>query len=531
MKVPKETQDRTIAPDANHDPRGQTILRKGTVVASGTLLSRVTGFIRDMVFANIFGASVAADAFFAAFRVPNFFRRMLAEGAFSQGFIPVLAGYLKQPTPELRAFLSVIQGNFLLVLIPLCVIGVMVAPWLMMVFAPGFDADDPRRTLASDVLRVTFPYLGFIALAAYCAAILNSNARFAVTSLAPVLLNVCLIGAALFFVSSFDPSVMALAYGVIVAGIAQLGVQLIGVSKLGLLTRPRVNFSDQGSRSVLRLMGPAMLSASAGQLNSLIDSILASFLIVGSVSWLYYSDRLFELPLGIIAVGLGTALLPSLSKFAEEGNQERFTGALGQGVRIALLFGLPSAAGLFYLSEPLIATIFGHGALTDHDVRMASLSLEAYSIGLVALMLVKVGAPAWFARHDTKTPLKFALVAVAVNILLNLLLIRFLAHVGLALATSIAAIVHAWLLFHGLGALGLIHGIRALLWFGLRLLLATASMVLVLWWLCPQANYWFEAGAMERSVRLCMLVLVAVFTYFAIAVLLGLRMKDIRSPQ
>ena len=531
MKVPKETQDQAIDPAAGHEPTGQTLLRKGTVVASGTLLSRITGFIRDIVFANIFGASVASDAFFAAFRVPNFFRRMLAEGAFSQGFIPVLAGYLKQPTPELRAFLSVIQGNFLLVLIPFCVIGVMAAPWLMMVFAPGFDADDPRRALASDVLRVTFPYLGFIALAAYCAAILNSKGRFAVTSLAPVLLNVCLIGAALFFVSSFNPAVMALAYAVIVAGVAQLGVQLIGVSKLGLLTRPRVNYSDQGSRSVVRLMGPAMLSASAGQLNSLIDSMLASFLIVGSVSWLYYSDRLFELPLGIIAVGLGTALLPSLSKFAEEGDQKGFTGALGQGIRVALLFGLPSAAGLFYLSEPLIATIFGHGALTDQDVRMASLSLEAYSIGLVALMLVKVGTPAWFARHDTKTPLRFALVAVAVNIILNLLLIRFLAHVGLALATSIAAVVHAWLLFRGLGAQGLIRDVKALLWFGLRLLLATASMLLMLWWLRPEAGYWFEAGVYERALQLAILVLVGAGTYFASAGILGLRMRDIRAPK
>ncbi len=527
MKAAKNSQDQAIDPDADPDSTGQALLIKGTVVASGTLLSRITGFIRDMVFANIFGASVASDAFFAAFRVPNFFRRMLAEGAFSQGFIPVLAGYLKRPTPELRAFLSVIQGNFLLVLMPFCVIGVMAAPWLMMVFAPGFDADDPRRALASDVLRVTFPYLGFIALAAYCAAILNSKGRFAVTSLAPVLLNVCFIGAALFFVSSFNPAVMALAYAVIVAGVAQLGVQLMGVSKLGLLTRPRVNFSDQGSRSVVRLMGPAMLSASAGQLNSLIDSMLASFLIVGSVSWLYYSDRLFELPLGIIAVGLGTALLPSLSKFAEEGDQKGFTAALGQGIRVALLFGLPSAAGLFYLSEPLIATIFGHGALTDQDVRMASLSLEAYSIGLVALMLVKVGTPAWFARRDTKTPLKFALVAVAVNIILNLLLIRYLAHVGLALATSIAAVVHAWLIFRGLGTQGLINDIKGLLWFALRLVLATASMILVLWWLCPQAAYWLEAGVFERALLLAVLFVVAAATYFMAAGILGLRMRDL----
>ena len=526
MKQAKDAQDQAITPEA-----GATLLKKGTVVASGTLLSRITGFIRDIIFANIFGASVASDAFFAAFRVPNFFRRMLAEGAFSQGFIPVLAGYVKQPTPELRAFLSVIQGNFLVVLIPFCLIGVLAAPWLMMVFAPGFDAADPRRALASDVLRVTFPYLGFIALAAYCAAILNSNARFAVTSLAPVLLNVCLIGAALFFVSSFNPAVMALAYAVIVAGVAQLGVQFIAVSRLGLLTRPKVDFSNEGSRSVIRLMGPAMLSASAGQLNSLIDSMLASFLVVGSVSWLYYSDRLFELPLGIIAVGLGTALLPSLSKFAQEGDQEGFTSALSQGIRIALLFGLPSAAGLFFLSDPLIATVFGHGAITDHDVRMASLSLEAYSIGLVALMLVKVATPAWFARHDTKTPLKFALVAVIVNIVLNLLLIRYLAHVGLALATSIAAVVHAWLLFRGLGAQGLIHDVRAVLWFVLRLVLATASMILVLWWLRPEAGYWLEAGVFEKALQLSTLVFAGAGTYFVTAGMLGVRMRDLRTPK
>ncbi|MCY4276558.1 MAG: murein biosynthesis integral membrane protein MurJ [Gammaproteobacteria bacterium] len=506
----------------------EALLKRGSVVATGTLLSRVTGFLRDVVLANIFGASAAADAFFLAFRVPNFFRRMLAEGAFSQGFVPVLASYLKAARPQLSRFLSVIQGNFLMLLVPVCALGVLLAPWLMSVFAPGFDALDARRDISVDVLRITFPYLGCMALAAYCAAILNSHSQFAVPALAPVLLNICLIAAALFFVSSVDPAVTALAYAVVVAGILQLGVQMLAVGRLGLLTRPRVDFSDEGSRSVVRLMGPAMLSASAGQLNSLIDAVLASFLVVGSVSWLYYSDRLFELPLGIIAVGLGTALLPSLSRLVREDDQAGFTRTLAQGIKLALLFGLPAAAGLFVLSEPLIATIFGHGALTAHDVRMAALSLEAYSVGLVALMLVKVCAPAWFARLDTKTPLRYALVAVAANIMLNLLLIGHLAHVGLALATSFASVLHAWLLLRGLGTQGLVRDARHLCLYTLKLGLATLLMLLLLRWLQPDAAFWFEAEPWRRAASLAALVLGAVVIYFSALFALGLRMRHLR---
>ncbi len=506
----------------------EALLKRGSVVATGTLLSRMTGFLRDVVLANIFGASAAADAFFLAFRVPNFFRRMLAEGAFSQGFVPVLAGFLKGPRPALLRFVSVIQGNFLMVLVPVCVLGVLLAPWLMALFAPGFGVDDPRRSLSIDVLRITFPYLGFMALSAYCAAILNCHSRFAVPALAPVLLNLCLIAAALFFVSSVNPAVMALAYAVLIAGLLQLGVQMLAVGRLGLLTRPRVDFSHEGSRSVVRLMGPAMLSASAGQLNSLIDAMLASFLVVGSVSWLYYSDRLFELPLGIIAVGLSTALLPSLSRLAGEDDQSGFTRTLVQGMRLALLFGLPAAAGLFMLSEPLIATIFGHGALTAHDVRMAALSLEAYSLGLVALMLVKVCAPAWFARLDTKTPLRYALIAVAANIVLNLLLIGHLAHVGLALATSLAAVLHAWLLLRGLGAQGLLPEAKRLIVYTCKLGIAALLMLLFLYWLQPQSAFWFEAGVAGRAAYLAALVFGAAAVYFAALFAFGFRIKHLR---
>ena len=516
-----------MSPTPQTDQEDSALLKKSSVVATGTLLSRITGFARDVVLANIFGASAAADAFFAAFRVPNFFRRMLAEGAFSQGFVPVLAGYLKSPRADLLRFVSVIQGNFLLILLPVCLLGVLLAPWLMMLFAPGFEPGDPRREASVEVLRIAFPYLGFMALAAYCAAILNSNARFAVPALAPVLLNLCLISAALFYVSSAHPAVTALAYAVVVAGVLQLGVQMLAVGRLGLLTPPRVEFRHEGSRRVIRLMGPAMLSASAGQLNALIDAMLASFLVVGSVSWLYYSDRLFELPLGIIAVGLGTALLPSLSKLAQDDDQAGFIDTLGQGMRLALLFGLPAAAGLFTLSEPLIATIFGHGALTAHDVRMAALSLEAYSIGLVALMLVKVCAPAWFARLDTKTPLRFALVAVGVNILLNLLLIRHLAHVGLALATSAAAMVHAWLLVRGLGLQGLVPPLRPLMAFVAKLLAATLLMLLLIWWLRPDSAFWFSAGVPERAIRLVILVGLAFVGYFSALYILGVRTRSV----
>jgi putative peptidoglycan lipid II flippase len=498
----------------------QNVAAQGTVVASMTLLSRISGFVRDMVLSNFFGASGVADAFFVAFRIPNFFRRLFAEGAFNQAFVPVLSRYRRGPRSELLAFVSVMSGNLGLTLAAVVGLGVAIAPGLIVVFAPGFLADPERFALARDMVRITFPYLGFISLTAFAGALLNSHQRYAVPAFTPVLLNLSLIGAIVFTAGWFDQPVFALAWGVLFAGAAQLLFQLPALRTLGLIVAPTVSLGHQGVRRVGALLLPAVFAASVNQVNALIDTMLASTLITGSISWLYYADRLLELPIGLVAVALGTVLLPNLSRLESEANLDAFRETLDWGLRVGVFFGLPAACALYVLAVPLISAIFMHGALTGLDAVMAALALKAFAVGLLPLVLVKVLAPAYFAQENTRTPFRIGVIAVGVNVVLNLALFRIIGHVGLAFATSVAACVNAYLLWRGLAAQGRCRPSRATGWTMARCVLASVVMVAVLLWWSKPDGAWLAAGVLERARWLAEAVVLGGAVYLA-AVWLG----------
>jgi len=501
----------------------QNVAAQGGVVAGMTLLSRISGFVRDIVLSYFFGASGVADAFFVAFRIPNFFRRLFAEGAFNQAFVPVLARYREQPREALLDFVAVIFGNLGFILIGVVVAGVLFAPALITVFAPGFWAHPERFELATGMVRITFPYLGFISLTAFAGSLLNSHHRYAIPAFTPVLLNLSLISAALTASSWFSTPVYALAWGVLLAGMAQLLFQIVPLARLGLLVRPRLNFRHAGASRVGTLLLPAIFASSVGQINSLIDTMLASTLMTGSISWLYYSDRLLELPIGLVAVALGTVLLPNLSRLAGEENRQGFLATLDWGVRMAVLFGLPAAVALYLLALPLISSIFLHGALTEIDAIMAALSLQAFATGLLPLVLVKVLAPAYFAHEDTRSPFRIGVVAVAVNVAINLALFRIMGHVGLALGTATAAWVNALLLARGLERNGrLVFGTDVIRFF-VCCALATCAMSAALLLATPATASWLTMNAVIRSLWLGGLVGGGAGVYLLVLVICGVR--------
>ena len=504
------------------------VARQGGVVAGFTGVSRLSGLVRDIALSHVFGATGTADAFFVAFRIPNFFRRLTAEGAFAQAFVPVLANFQRGPRAELERFVAATMGNFALVLVLATVLGVLGAAGLVILFAPGFANDVARFTTTTEFVRFTFPYLAFISLAAFAGSLLNSVGRFAVPAASPILLNVILIVAAVLFVPVFGSPGHVLAIGVLIAGVVQLLFHLPSLRRAELLFAPRIDWRDRGVREMLTLMLPAVLAASVNQLNALIGSVLASLLVVGSVSWLYYADRIMELPVGLVAIALGTVLLPSLSRLHAAAEGERFRRALDWGVRVALILAVPAAAGAYLLATPLISAVFSHGAMQPADAAQAALALEAFTVGLVPLVLTKVLAPAYFARRDTKTPFRYASVSVGVNIVASLALVGFFAHVGLALATSIAAIVHMALLAGGLLRDGTLRPSRDWLVLATRVAIATLAMALAIVAVEPAASFWMSGAWLDRGLAAIGLVGLGAAVYVGAIILLGLRPSDVR---
>lgn len=509
------------------EPEEQNVAAQGGVVAGMTMLSRISGFVRDVVLSNFFGASAVADAFFVAFKIPNFFRRLFAEGAFNQAFVPVLARYRDGDREELVAFVRVMTGNLALTMMLVVGVGILVAPGLILVFAPGFHDNPLQFALARDMVEITFPYLGFISMTAFAGAILNSHHRYAVPAFTPVLLNLSLIGSIFFFAGAFAEPVFALAWGVVFAGVAQFVFQFPALKSLGLIVMPRVSMKHQGVRRVGRLLAPAVFAASVSQINALIDTMLASTLMTGSISWLYYSDRLLELPIGLVAVALGTVLLPNLSRLASDDNLDGFRATLDWGLRVGAFFALPAASALYVLSLPLISSIFMHGALTAFDARMAALSLQAFAVGLLPLVLVKVLAPAYFAQENTATPFKIGVVAVLVNVVLNLALFKVMGHVGLALATSASGCVNAYLLWRGLYRTDRCRPSRQSALMLLRCIIGTAAMVVMLLWVTPEAQSWLEVSVLERTLWLIRSVGAGVLVYLASVWLIGGRISHL----
>lgn len=511
-------------------PKGRSLLRSSALVGMMTMLSRVLGLARDVVVANYFGAGSSADAFFVAFKIPNFLRRLFAEGAFSQAFVPVLSEYRSlKDLSAVKALVDRVAGSLGLVLVLITALGVLGAPVLAAIFAPGFYMNDPLRYgLAVEMLRFTFPYLLLISLTAFAGSILNSYERFAVPAFTPVLLNLSLIGAAIWLQPMFDQPVMALALGVLIAGSAQLLFQIPFLWRLQLLPSPRLGFDHEGVKRIMTLMVPALFGVSVSQINLLLDTLLASFLQTGSVSWLYYSDRLAELPLGVFGIAIATVILPSLSRKHAEKSTDHFSRTLNWAMRMVLLIGMPAAMALLVLAEPLIATLFHYGEMADRDVMMAAMSLRAYACGLMAFMLIKVLAPGYFSRQDTKTPVRIGIYAMVVNMALNLLLIGPLDHVGLALATTLSAFLNAGLLLHGLIKEGVFSWQSGWLKWLLRLAAANAAMIGFLLLLADNPEQWLAFDLWQRISQMVMLVAGGGVIYLLVLLLLGMRLRDLR---
>jgi len=511
------------------------LLASTLVVSSMTLLSRVLGLVRDVVLARLLGASAGTDAFFVAFRIPNFLRRLFAEGAFNQAFVPVLSEYRSKQREEggvaaTKALIDRVAGTLGGTLALISLLGVLAAPLLIWLFAPGFGDDPHKRALAVEMLRLTFPYLFFISLTAFAGAILNTWNRFAVPAFTPVLLNLSLIGSALYLAPQFAEGRMAvaLAWGVLIAGTVQLLFQLPFLARLNLMPVPRMAWRDEGVRRILRLMAPALFGVSVSQINLLLDTVLASLLQTGSVTWLYYSDRLVELPLGVFAIAIGTVILPSLSGKHAGDDTQAFSRTLDWALRLVLLIGIPAALALAVIAEPLLATLFNHGEFSANDVLRSGESLRAYSAGLVAFMLIKILAPGYFARQDTRTPVKIGIIAMVANMAFNLALIWPLQHAGLALATSLSAWLNAGLLYLGLRRSGVYLPLKGWGAHWLRLVIAGGAMAVTIYWLARHAAVWLNGPLWDRVLWLGLIVVAGLAVYLLALLILGLRPRHLR---
>ncbi|MFV3306610.1 murein biosynthesis integral membrane protein MurJ [Pseudomonas sp. NY15181] len=503
------------------------LLKSLAAVSSMTMISRVLGFVRDTIVARMFGAGMATDAFFVAFKLPNLLRRIFAEGAFSQAFVPILAEYKTQQGEEAtRTFIAYVSGLLTLILALVTVLGILAAPWVIWVTAPGFVDSTEKFELTSSLLRVTFPYILLISLASLAGAILNTWNRFSVPAFVPTLLNVSMILFSLFLTPYFDPPIMALGWAVLAGGLAQLLYQLPHLKKIGMLVLPRINLRDSGVWRVLKQMGPAILGVSVSQISLIINTIFASFLVAGSVSWMYYADRLMELPSGVLGVALGTILLPSLAKTYASDDRHEYSRLMDWGLRLCFLLVLPCSLALAVIAEPLTVALFQYGKFSAHDALMTQRALIAYAVGLLGIILVKVLAPGFYARQNIKTPVKIALFTLVSTQLMNLVFIGPLKHAGLALAISLAACLNAGLLFWQLRKHQLFEPQPGWGKFIAKLVISVLVMCAVLVGMMYVMPAWDEGGMTIRLVRLGALVVAGVVAYFGMLALLGFRLRD-----
>ena len=509
------------------------LLRSLATVSGMTLLSRVLGFVRDFVIARAFGAGMATDAFFIAFKLPNLLRRMFAEGAFSQAFVPILGEYKnKRSEDETRLLINHVSALLFLALCAITALGIVAAPILVWISAPGFASDASKFQLTITLTRITFPYILFMSLVALAGGILNSWSRFAIPAFTPVLLNLSFIGMALFAAPYFEPPVIALAVAVFLGGLAQLALQLPALRAIRMLPRPSLNWraawADPGVRRITRLMAPALMGVSVAQISLLINTMFASFLETGSVSWLYYADRLMEFPSGLLGAALGTILLPSLSRSHARGDQAEYSRLLDWGLRLTLLLALPASVALAILAVPLISTLFQHGAFTGEDVLRTRDALVAYSIGLTGLILVKVLAPGFYAQQNVRTPVKIALISLLGTQVMNLAFVGWLGHAGLALSIGLAACLNAAMLYRGLRAANIYQPQAGWLAFTSKLMLAIVTMGGALYWTSGTLPNWLDAPFNTRILYLGGLVSLGCISYFATLALLGFRAGDFR---
>jgi len=503
------------------------LLRALATVSSMTLLSRILGFARDFFIARVFGAGLATDAFFVAFRIPNLLRRLFAEGAFSQAFVPVLSEFKNKREPgETRELIDAVASVLFLALLAASALGVAFAPFIIYVSAPGFAASPEKFALTVELLRITFPYILFISLVALAAGVLNTWNRFAVPAFTPVLLNLSFIAGAAFLAPYFDPPVLALAWAVFAGGVLQLLFQLPFLARLGMLPRWRLRLSHPGVGRVLKLMAPAIFGVSIAQLSLVINTIFASFLVSGSVSWLYYADRLMEFPSGMLGVALGTILLPSLSRYHAQENPVEYSKLLDWGLRLTLLLAAPAAAALAILSMPLIATLFHYGNFSAHDAWMTRQALGAYSLGLVGMILVKILAPGFYARQNVLTPVKIGIATLLATQLMNLAFIVPFKHAGLALSIGLGACLNAALLYYQLRKRGIFTPQPGWAGFLGKLAAALTVMMAGLFLSMGSSDWWLAASWHDKLPALLALVAAGALLYGATLFALGIRVRD-----
>jgi len=510
-------------------PKESSLLRASGVTGSMTMVSRVLGLARDVVIARVFGVSDGADAFFLANKIPNFMRRLFAEGAFNQAFVPVLSEYRSNKShAEVQGLIDAVAGSLGGFLLLLTAVAVVVAPLLAVPLAYGFTDEPAKFSLFIEMLRITFPYLLLISMTALCGSILNSYSRFAVPAITPALLNVSLITASFLLVPYMRVPELALAWGVLIAGVAQLLFQLPFLARMRLMPVPRLNSQHEGVTRIKKLMVPALFGVSVSQINLLFDTFIASLLVAGSVSWLYFSDRLMELPLGTFGIAIAIVVLPSLSRKHAQASLAEFSETLDWAFRLVVLIAIPAALALIVIAEPLLVTLFQNSNFDEVDVVRSAGSLKAYALGLIAFMAIKIFAPGFYARQNTSTPVKIGVIAMASNMVMNLVFfLAGLAHVGLALATSLAAYLNAGLLLRGLQREGVFTFQAGWGIFLLRVLMANGLMVYFLHSYSGDWQTWLDWTALQQIARLAILVLGGMALYTAVLFGAGLRWRHI----
>lgn len=505
----------------------KSFLKSSSVVTLMTFLSRILGLIRDIFIAKLFGVSGLTDAFLVAFRIPNFFRRLFAEGAFSQAFIPILASAKSTGDEQkVQDTINHIGTKLLSVLIVITLIAVVAAPLVVFAFAWGFyfDTDPTKFNLTSDMLMITFPYLLLISLTAFSGSILNTYDKFAVPAFTPVLLNVSIILSAIYLSEYLETPIMALAWGVLIGGIVQLMFQIPFLIKIKKIPKP-VKGSHPATKTLKKRMLPALFGVSVSQINLLIDTMIASLLISGSITWLYYSDRLLELPLALIGIALATVALAKLSNHFANQDSEKFTQTINHALKLGLILGAPACFGLLFLAEPLMITLFHYDAFSVNDAHQASLSLIAYGSGLMAFILVKILAPVFLSRGDTKTPVKVGVVAMLSNVVLNAILAYFYSHVGLAIATSISAVINAALLYYYLNKQNIYRFPVNLMRVLIKVILASLIMVAFILFFVENTQNYLQGDVWFRVYQLSLTIALSAGIYFLILQILGVRLS------
>ena len=507
----------------------KSFIKSSSIVAAMTFLSRILGLIRDFIIAKLFGANELTDAFLVAFRIPNFFRRLFAEGAFSQAFLPILADTkANQTDEEVQLVINHIATKLLSILMVVTLIAIVIAPLIIFLFAWGFyfKADVMQFQLASDMLRITFPYLLLISLTALSGSILNTYDNFIIPAFTPVLLNISLILSAIFLSNFLHTPIMALAWGVLIGGLVQLAFQIPFLRKIKRL--PKLQFGNHKVFSTLKKrMLPALFGVSVSQINLLVDTMIASTLIAGSVSWLYYSDRLLELPLALIGIALATVALAKLSNYHARKDTENFTNTIDKALLYSILLGIPACIGLVLLSEELIITLFQYEAFDALSAKKTSLSLQAYGSGLMAFIAIKIFAPIFLSRGDTKTPVKAGVVAMVSNIVLNLILVQYYDHVGLAAATSISALINAAILYFFLIQQSIFKFHITFYKMLLKVIFAVIIMAMYIYYFDSSIGLYLESSLIERAMLISKTITISVVIYFLTLYALGVRLKQL----